>query len=49
MKKTEYVNEINNLLPFADVEILDFIYQFLQKSVDTTLQVTPLIEHSQPA
>lgn len=49
MKKTEYIEEINNLLNLADVEILDFVYQFLQKSVDTTLQITPLIEHSQLA
>ena len=49
MKKTEYINEINNLLPFADVEILDFVYQFLQKSVDTALQINPLTEQSQPA
>jgi hypothetical protein len=49
MKKTEYINEITNLLNFADVEILDFVCQFLQKSVDTTLQVNPLTEHSQPA
>ena len=33
MKKTEYINEINDLLNLADVEILDFVYQFLQKSV----------------
>jgi glycine cleavage system regulatory protein len=49
MNKTELINEITNLLNFADVEISDFVCQFLQKSVDTTLQVTPLTEHSQPA
>lgn len=49
MKKTEYVEKIEALLPYADIEILDFVCQFLQKSVDTTLQVTPLTEHSQPA
>ena len=49
MKKTEYINEITNLLNLADVEILDFVYQFLQKSVDTTLQINPLTEHSQSA
>ena len=49
MKKTEYINEINNLLNLADVEILDFVYQFLQKGVDTTLQINPLTEQPQPA
>lgn len=49
MKKTELINEIETLLNLADVEILDFVCQFLQKSVDTTLQVNPLTEHSQPA
>ena len=49
MKKTEYITEINNLLTLADMEIIDFVYQFLQKSVDTTLQINPLTEHSQPA
>lgn len=49
MNKTELINEITNLLNLADVEILDFVSQFLQKSVDTTLQVNPLTEHSQPA
>lgn len=29
----EYITEINNLLPLADVELLDFIYQLLQNSV----------------
>lgn len=41
--KNEYITEINNLLPLADVELLDFIFQILQKSV------TPLEEHLQSA
>ena len=35
----EYITEINNLLPLADVELLDFICQLLQKSVPQS--VTP--------
>lgn len=31
--KTEYIAEINKLLPFADAELLDFILQVLQKSI----------------
>lgn len=49
MNKTELINEINNLLPYADIEILDFVYQFLQKSVDITVQTNLSKEHSQPA
>lgn len=30
----EYITEINNLLQNADVELLDFILQLLQKSVE---------------
>lgn len=41
--KEEYIAEINNLLPLADVELLDFIYQVLQKSI------TPLETHQQSA
>lgn len=41
--KKEYIAEINNLLPLADAELLDFIYQLLQKSV------TPSKEHLQSA
>lgn len=39
--KAEYIAEINNLLPLADAELLDFIYQVLQKSI------TPLEERPQ--
>ena len=45
--KKEYIAEINNLLPNADVELLDFIYQLLQKSVDK--QFTSSETHPQPA
>ena len=37
MPKTEYINEINNLLDLADEELLDFIFQLLQKSVNPSL------------
>lgn len=39
----EYITKINNLLPLADVELLDFVFQLLQKSV------IPLEEHPQSA
>lgn len=29
----EYIAEINKLLPYADVELLDYVLQLLQKSV----------------
>ena len=32
--KNEYIIEINNLLQQANIETLDFIYQFLNKSVN---------------
>ena len=41
--KDEYITEINNLLQLADEELLDFVYQLLQKSV------TPLETLQQPA
>ena len=39
MPTTEYITEINKLLPLADVELLDFVYQLLQKSIPQS--VTP--------
>lgn len=45
--KTEYITEINNLLSQADVELLDFVFQLLQKSVPQS--ITPLEEHLQLA
>ena len=32
--KKEYITEINNLLPLADEDLLDFVFQFLIKSVE---------------
>ena len=43
---TEYITEINNLLPLADAELLDFVLQFLQQSIEAPL--TPS-EELQPA
>ncbi len=31
--KENYIKDINNLLPKADLDLLDFIYQLLEKSV----------------
>jgi hypothetical protein len=41
--KEEYITEINNLLPLADEELLDFVFQLLQKSIK------PSETHLQPA
>jgi hypothetical protein len=30
----EYVEKIENLLPYADIELLDFVLQFLQQSIE---------------
>ena len=43
--KEQYINEIINLLPNADEELLDFVFQLLQKSVTPVLTET----HPQPA
>lgn len=45
--KQEYIAEINSLLPDADVELLDFIYQLLQKSIEKSF--TSSEAHPQPA
>jgi hypothetical protein len=45
--KKEYIAEINSLLNLADLELIDFIYQLLQKSVPD--DITPLKEHQQIA
>ena len=39
MPTTDYINEINKLLNLADEELLDFVYQLLQKSLQP---LTPL-------
>lgn len=36
--KEEYIVEINNLLPLADPDLLDFVFQLLKKSIE---QVNP--------
>ena len=43
----EYITEINNLLKLADEELLDFIYQLLQKSIPPS--IIPSETHPQPA
>lgn len=43
----EYITEINNLLNLADIDLLDFVYQLLQKSIPQS--ITPLETHPQPA
>lgn len=37
MNKNEYIFEINNLLLLSDEDLLDFIYQLLQKSINPSL------------
>lgn len=46
MPKTDYITEINKLLANADLELLDFVFQFLQQSIEK-----PIIpsEELQPA
>lgn len=45
MPTTEIINEINKLLNIADEELLDFVFQLLQKSINPSLIET----HQQPA
>lgn len=33
MPNTDYITEINKLLALADEELLDFVFQLLQKSI----------------
>lgn len=42
-----YIKKINELLNEADLELLDFIYQLLQKSIKKP--VNPSKEHQQSA
>lgn len=37
MSNTDYITEINKLLQLADEELLDFIFQLLQKSINPSL------------
>ena len=46
MPTTDYINEINKLLANADLELLDFVFQFLQQSIEQP--ITPSSE-LQPA
>ena len=43
---TEYITEINKLLPLADTELLDFVFQFLQQSIEKPITLS---EELQPA
>lgn len=43
--KKEYITEINSLLQFADIELLDFVLQLLQKNVE--IPIPPLETHLQ--
>lgn len=45
----EYIEKITSLLPYADIDLLDFIYQVLQKSVAPPLNPNPSKEHPQSA
>lgn len=45
--ETEYITEINKLLNLADIELLDFVFQLLQKGVPES--INPLEEHPQSA
>lgn len=45
MQTTDYIIEINNLLKLADEELLDFVFQLLQKSITPSL----IEMHQQPA
>lgn len=40
--KTDYIAKIENLLPHADEELLDFVFQLLQKSINSSLTETHL-------
>ena len=35
---TEYITEINKLLPLADTKLLDLVFQILQKSINLSLK-----------
>jgi hypothetical protein len=44
--KNEYIEKIESLLPYADIDLLDYVLQFLQQSIEAPL--TPSSE-LQPA
>lgn len=35
--KNEYIEKIESLLPYADEDLLDFVFQLLQKSISPSL------------
>lgn len=43
--KNEYIEKIESLLPYADEDLLDFVFQLLQKSISPSLIET----QTQPA
>ncbi len=47
--KKEYMTKIAELLPHADIDLLDFVFQLLQKSVEKPLNFNPSEEHPQSA
>lgn len=44
-----YIQKITELLKHADLELLDFTFQFLQKSVENPFDTNPSEEHPQSA
>ena len=44
-----YIKKINELLQNADLELLDFTFQFLAKSVEKPLTPSQTETHQQPA
>ena len=47
MPEKDYIAEINKLLNFADIELLDFVFQLLQQSVSQSITLSET--HQQPA
>ena len=45
MSRTEYINAITKLLKSADIELLDFVFQLLKRSINPSLVET----HQRPA
>ena len=35
--KNEYIEKIESLLPYADIDLLDYVLQFLQQSIEPPL------------
>ena len=47
--KNEYIEKIEELLPYAETDLLDFIFQLLHKSVEKPLNSNPSKEPPQSA